>query len=40
MSKVIKSKHSSHRWHNKTRCTVEGRKDYMYGTWLPMYGTW
>ena len=27
MSKVIKSRHSSHRWRNKTRCRIEGRED-------------
>ena len=28
MSKVIKSRHSSHRWRTKTRCRKDGRKDY------------
>ena len=26
MSKVIKSRHSSHRWRNKTWCKIEVRK--------------
>ena len=28
MSKEIKSIHSSHRSHSKTRCMIEGREDY------------
>ena len=28
MSKEIKSIHSSHRSHNKTRCMIESREDY------------
>ena len=28
MSKVNKSRHSSHRWRNKTRFRIEGKEDY------------
>ena len=28
MSEIIKSRHSSHRWRNKTRCKREERYDY------------
>ena len=28
MSKVIKSRHSSHRWRTKTWCKIEGREGY------------